>query len=560
MLTGLAIRDIVLIDRLSLEFRDGLTVLTGETGAGKSILLDALGLALGRRAEGAMVRRGRSEGAVVASFELEAKHPARALLAAQGLPDAAELVLRRVVTADGKSRAFANDEPISVGLMRALGELLIESQDQGEEQGLASHARQRELLDSFGGLTEATEAAAAFRLWQDRIATCRALAERWARLKTEEDYLRHVAEELAALNPRLGEEAELAAERLLLRDGEKLAESLNEAKTAFAEDGIERRLKIALRALERMAPRAQGKLDAPIAALDRALTEAAEANASLERASSAFDFSGERLNTVEERLFALRGAARKHNVPVDRLAELASEFAARLAAIERHDAELGQAQAALEKARADYVVAAKALSAARSEAASRLEKAVSRELKPLKFENARFRVGLEPLAEADWGAQGIDRVGFQISTNPNEPLGPLSRIASGGERARLMLALKVALAGQGDAGTLIFDEVDRGVGGATAAAVGERLKRLAQNVQILVVTHSPQVAACGRHHWLVRKIEQGNGENRISVIKADRLMARERTEEIARMLAGQRITQAARAAASSLLEQDRPLS
>lgn len=565
MLSGLAVRDIVLIEQLDLEFGDGLTVLTGETGAGKSILLDALGLALGRRVPAGMVRPGAAQAVVSATFDLPAKHPARALLAEQGLAESAaggdQVLLRRTLAADGKSRAFVNDQPISVGLLRALGESLVEIHGQGDEQGLLNAATHRNLLDEFAGLgPQVAGVSAAFRAMREAALHVEQTEARLARARAEQDYLRHVTGELADLAPRAGEEAELAEARLLLRQGEKLAGALQEAQTAFSEGGIASRLRLALRALERVASSAPARLDPVTAALERALSDAQEAEAVLESTARALDLRPERLEQIEVRLFALRAAARKHNVAVDDLAPLAAKLGDQLAAIERGDADLAKLRGLRDSARADYVRAAEALSAARGKAGEKLAKAVNKELAPLKLGGARFEVSCERLDEANWAEHGFDRVSFLVATLAGHAAGPIGKIASGGELSRFMLALKVVLAGVGDAGTLIFDEVDRGVGGATADAVGERLAKLSGNVQVLVVTHSPQVAARGRHHWRIAKAEKAaprsgkrNGGAGVVTMVAERLSPQARKEEIARMLAGAEITLEARAAAASLL-------
>ena len=556
MLAALDIRDIVLIDRLDLTLADGLGVLTGETGAGKSILLDALGLALGARADAGLLRHGAAQGSVAAVFDLPAGHPARAVLAEQGLAEDDELVLRRVLSPDGKSRAFVNDQPVSVALLKRLGALLVEMHGQAAEQGLLDAAVHRELLDAFGGLGESVAAvAAAFARMRDTATAAERAAAEAARAQGDADYLRHMAQELATLDPKPGEEAELAEMRSLLQAGEKLAGALGEATAALEENGgVESRLRLALRALERVADRAAGRFDAALAALDRALTEAGEAGLQLAAAGRALDLDPARLERAEERLFALRAVARKHNVAVDDLAASRSDFEQRLAAIEDGGAALAKLRQAAEAARADYRTAAAGLRAARQRSAAKLDKAVAKELPPLKLGNARFATRLVELTENEWSAAGTERVMFEVATNPGLPPGPLSKIASGGELSRFMLALRVVLAGQGAATTLIFDEVDRGIGGATADAVGERLARLAARVQVLVVTHSPQVAARGTHHWRIAKGERRNGKAVTTVTQVEKLDEAARREEIARMLAGARITDEARAAAESLMQ------
>ena len=555
MLLGISIRDIVLIDKLDLTLEGGLCALTGETGAGKSILLDALGLALGLRADSGLVRHGARQGSVAAAFAVAADHPALALLDAQELERDDTLVLRRVLGADGRSRAFLNDQPVSVALLRRVGEALVEIHGQGEEQGLLNPATHRGLLDAFGGLEAAAAKvrAARARLTEAEAAALRA-AQDLALARADEDYLRHVVAELDALAPKSGEEAALAEMRAYLMNAEKLAAGLDEAARALAkDDGPERALARAEAALERVAMRAGGRLDPVLAALERAAVEVAEAGTAITAAQHDLELEPSRLETVEERLFELRAAGRKHDVAVDDLAALKDRLAGQLGALDDGADRVGRLQREADAARAAYRRVAETLSRGRAAAAKRLDKAVAAELAPLKLNRARFTTEVAPLAEADWGAAGIDRVAFLVATNSGGPAGPIARIASGGELSRFMLALKVALAQQGAAPSLIFDEVDRGVGGATANAVGERLARLAGELQVLVVTHSPQVAARADHHWRVTKRENGK-----TVTTVERLDPAARAEEIARMLAGAEVTPAARAAAASLLAGQRP--
>ncbi len=559
MLTHLSIRDIVLIERLDLHLAHGLGVLTGETGAGKSILLDALGLALGRRADAGLVRAGAAQGLVTAAFDVAEKHPAYALLAEQGLEAGEDgIVLRRVVTADGKSRAFINDQAVSIGLLRRLGDTLVEIHGQNDEQGLTDSAVHRALLDDYAGL--ARDAAAlkglyrSFRDAETALAEAEAAAEQAQR---DEDYLRHVVDELNTLAPKPGEEAELAAQRTRLQAGEKLAAAMQEAEAALLGGdkggGIEARLRTSLRALERVADKAAGQFDEAMQAGEAALDQVARFAQELEQAGRRLDLDPQRLERVEERLFALRGAARKHGVAVTDLPRLAEDFAERLALIDNQAASLGKLRQIADAARAAFAKQAETLSAARRKAAARLDKAVAAELGPLKLGAAKFQTSVETLPSEQWASDGADRVIFQAATNPGTAPGSLAKIASGGELSRFMLALRVVLAGRGDAGTLIFDEVDRGVGGATAAAVGERLARLSEKVQVLVVTHSPQVAAKGERHWRIAKRESGPAKARLTLTEVLPLERDERREEIARMLAGATITDAARAAADELL-------
>lgn len=555
MLTGLSVRDIVLIERLDLACGDGLGVLTGETGAGKSILLDALGLALGRRADAGLVRNGAGQGVVSAVFDIPGKHPAHAILTEQGLDAADELVLRRVVGADGKSRAFVNDQPVSVALLRRLGDTLVEIHGQNDEQGLTDATIHRALLDEYAGLEKDVAGLRdAYQAMRDAEKALTDAAQTAEQARREEDFLRHVVNELQELSPKPGEEQELAQQRSLLQAGEKLAAAMQEAQGALEQGGgVDARLRACLRALERVAEKAGGKLDAVIAQADQVLLQAGELASALDRTARDLDLDPQRLDKVEERLFALRAAARKHNVAVDDLAAMADRYAERLALIDNQAANLGKLEKAAAAAKAAYQAKAEAISAARRKAAAKLDKAVAAELGPLKLGAAKFSTSVEALPPEQWSAEGADRVQFLASTNQGTAPGSLAKIASGGELSRFMLALRVVLAGRGSAGTLIFDEVDRGVGGATAAAVGQRLARLAERVQVLVVTHSPQVAAKGSHHWRIAKRETGTAKNRTTLTEVAPLQASERREEIARMLAGATVTDAARAAADSLL-------
>ena len=554
MLSTLSILDVVLVDRLELEFPKGLCALTGETGAGKSILLDALGLSLGARADARLVRHGSGQAVVSAGFDLAADHPAHALLREQGLDTGGDgLLLRRVVNSDGRSRAFVNDQPVSVGLLRQLGEALVEVHGQFDNQRLLDPATHRALLDAFGGLADEVQACAdAWRAWR-AAAEARAGAEAdLEQGRRDEDYLRHALEELATLSPRAGEETELAHRRALLMNAEKLAQALGAASAELAGEGqrgATEALRAALRQVQRVADKMDGGLDQAVAALDRALSEAIEAQALLDRALADADLDPRQLERVEERLFALRALARKHGVALDDLARLQEDFARRLDSLEDSGHVVVRLREEEAEASRAYRSAASRLSEGRAAAARRLDAAVAAELEPLRLGKARFATRIEELEQRDWGSHGRDRVAFEVATNPGVPPGPLARIASGGELARFTLALKVVLASADPVPTLIFDEVDAGVGGAVAAAVGERLARLARDVQVLVVTHSPQVAARGDHHWRIAKTV-GERQARTAVEALD---SRGRKEEIARMLAGARVTPEARAAAESLL-------
>jgi DNA repair protein RecN (Recombination protein N) len=551
MLVALSIRDVVLIERLSLTLKSGLCVLTGETGAGKSILLDALGLALGGRADSGLVRHGCDQASVTAEFDLPADHPALAVVREQGLDVEDTLVLRRVVTADGRSRAYVNDQAISVTLLRRVGEALVEVHGQFDTHGLLNPQTHRSVLDAYAGLApQVAEVAEAHRGWR-RIEDARKdAATEIARARAEEDYLRHAVSELDALDPTPGEEQQLAETRAVLMHSEKLVEAMNGAFAELAGDrGAERSLNSAQRLLGRVADRAGGRIDPIMAAIDRSMNELAEATASLQALSSDIDTDPRALEKLEERLFALRAAARKHSVDVDTLADLRTDMARKLALIEDQGDALEKLAQQARQARDAYLDIARRLSDRRRQAATRLDEAVAHELAPLKLEKARFVTTIESSDEAGWGPEGIDRVQFLVATNPGAPPGALNRIASGGELARFMLALKVVLAQVGTVPTLVFDEVDTGIGGAVAAAVGERLARLGRDLQVLVVTHSPQVAARGAHHWRVQKQASDNR----TVTEVVELADGQRQEEIARMLSGARITEEARAAAASLI-------
>lgn len=556
MLTALSIRDIVLIEKLDLALDPGLTALTGETGAGKSILLDALGLATGRRGDAGLVRAGAQQGSATAVFDVPAAHPVHAMLAQAGIDAEGEIILRRVQMADGRSRAFINDQPASVALLRAVGEMLVEVHGQHDTHGLLDAGTHRALLDSFAGHDgKLAELAALHAGWREAAAEADRLAEEIARARADRAHLEAAVAELEALAPEPGEEAGLAEERRFLMNAEKIAADLAEALEALEnEGGVEARLAAALGRLERRQDEAGGRLDAAIGALERAVVEAGEARVQAARALEGLEFDPQRLEAVEGRLFALRAAARKHGCDVEDLPRVAADLAARLTDIEGGDGTCARARAAADAAAAAYARAAEALSKARAKAARRLDAAVAGELGPLRLEKARFRTCLESVPAAEGGPAGVDRVRFEVATNPGASFAPLSRIASGGELARFMLALKVALAARGGAPVLIFDEVDAGVGGAVAEAVGQRLARLAGEVQVLVVTHSPQVAARAAHHLRIEKRVPGRKGTGLPATHVTALAAEARREEIARMLAGATVTDEARAAADRLIE------
>jgi DNA repair protein RecN (Recombination protein N) len=552
MLTSLSIRDVVLIEALDLDFGDGLGVLTGETGAGKSILLDALGLALGARGEIGLVRQGAGQAVVSASFDIpHADGPIASLLAQNGLDvePGEPLIIRRIVKSDGGSRAFVNDQPASAGLLRELAVHLVEIHGQHDDRGLLNPRGHRALLDAFGRI-DAGPAARAHRAWreaEDALAVARAELDTVAR---DREWLEHAVGELATFGPEPGEEEILATRRAGMQRGEKITGDLQAiADLLEGSDGGLARLRQAARILERVADDHEALAEA-LEAIDRALIEGTVAQEKVDEAAEALAFDPAQLEADETRLFELRALARKHRVQPDDLAELAAELAARLERIESGGAGIAALERAVAEAATTYGSAAETLTEARTEAAARLDAAVRGELAPLKLDTARFRTVVADLGPDHWAASGKDRVEFEISTNPGAPFAPLVKIASGGELSRFILALKVALAEQGSAATMIFDEIDRGVGGAVASAIGERLARLAANTQLLVVTHSPQVAARGAHHLLIAKSHDGV-VTRTDVTLLDE---RQRREEIARMLSGATITDEARAQAERLLE------
>jgi DNA repair protein RecN (Recombination protein N) len=552
MLTRLSIRNIVLIEALDLDFGSGLGVLTGETGAGKSILLDALGLALGNRAESALVRGGESQATVTAAFEF-AKLPAgiAEVLAEAGLETEAgePLVIRRQLKADGGSKAWFNDQPVGAGLLRELSGFLVELHGQHDDRGLVNPRGHRLLLDRFAGV----DGAALARLWDGWRQAENALAEAREAVETakaDQDLLLAHLAELAALEPKAGEEVRLAGTRAAMQKGEKLSSDLAELRHLWeGSDSPLAALRVAARRLDRIAPE-HPLLAEALEALDSAVIEASEAEEKLAAAAEALQFDPEALEVAETRLFELRALARKHRCEVDELPDRMRAFRAALASIEGGEAQLDVLEGEARAAGSRYREAAEALHTARQGAASRLDAAVAGELAPLKLDAARFLTSVTRLPEDRWGPQGMDAVEFQIATNPGAAFGPLAKIASGGELSRFILALKVALAEQGGAATVIFDEIDRGVGGAVASAIGERLARLAHGGQLLAVTHSPQVAARGDTHYLIAKSSEGT-VTRTSVALLDEAG---RQEEIARMLSGAEITPEARAQADRLLE------
>ncbi|HZH28138.1 MAG TPA: DNA repair protein RecN [Azospirillaceae bacterium] len=554
MLVTLAVRDIVLIDRLTLSFAQGLCVLTGETGAGKSILLDALGLAMGGRGDSALVRHGAEQASVTAEFQLPSDHPVFDVLREQDVDAGADgtLVLRRVLSVDGRSRCYVNDQPVGVGLLRRLGETLVEVHGQFDTHGLLDPRTHRGLLDAFAGLVpDAERTTAAYRAWRQLEDARARAAEDLVRAEAEQDYLRHAVQELDQLAPEEGEEERLSETRAILQHREKLLEALSQSASELGGDrGAARALLNASKVLGRVADKAGGRIEPILAALDRAADEVAEAERAVQGLSSDFDEGGQSLDRIEERLFDLRAAARKHGVTVDALPALRDDLARRLSLVEGQGDAVQRLAKEAAAARAAYLELATGLSAARRKAAAGLDKDVATELAPLKLGRAVFTTEVVPLPEADWGPHGIDRVQFLVSTNPGAPAGPMNKIASGGELARFTLAIKVVMARTSPVPTLVFDEVDTGIGGAVADAVGERLARLGRTLQVLVVTHSPQVAARGTHHFRVQKREAAGR----AVTEVVELPRSERQEEIARMLSGASITEEARAAAARLIE------
>ena len=552
MLTRLSIRNIVLIEALDLAFGRGLGVLTGETGAGKSILLDALGLVLGNRADSGLVRGGEDKASVSATFDFNTLPRGLARLLDDAdieLEDGEPLIVRRQLKPDGKSRAFVNDQPVSVGLLRDMAGFLVELHGQHDDRGLVNPRGHRALLDRFAGADTArvAEAWSKWRSAEEALAEARGAVET---AKADQDLLLAHLAELTALEPQAGEEARLAATRADMQKGEKLSGDLDELRHLWeGSDSPLASLRVAARRLDRIAPE-HPLLAEALGALDRAVIEAGEAEEKLQAAAEALVHDPAALDAAETRLFELRALARKHRCEVDELPELMRTMRGQLESIEGGEAELDALEAAAKDAGAGYRAAAEALHASRIAAALRLDEAVTRELAPLKLDAARFRTAVAALPEDKWGASGMDAVEFLIATNPGADFAPLTKIASGGELSRFILALKVALAEQGGAATVIFDEIDRGVGGAVASAIGERLARLSADGQLLAVTHSPQVAARGRMHYMIAKSSQGT-VTKTGVVLLDEAG---RQEEIARMLSGAEVTPEARAQADRLLE------
>ncbi|HME86642.1 MAG TPA: DNA repair protein RecN [Roseiarcus sp.] len=553
MLARLSIRDVVLIDQLDLEFSAGFTILTGETGAGKTILLDALSLALGARGDGGLVRHGEAQGQVTAVFELPPGHAAHALLEGQDIEIGDELILRRVQLADGRTRAYVNDQNVSAQALRSLASALVEIHGQHDERALTDPATHRELVDVYGGLeAEARAVQIGFAALRDAERALKAEQARVAAAEAEAEFARHAHEELSRLAVQPGEEEALAARRQAMMQGEKVAADIREARDHLTGDAAILPVLLSVsRRLQRRMPQAPALIEPSVKALDEAIEALEGAIRAVEVALDACEFDPNELERCEERLFALRAISRKYAAPIEHMPALAQKYADDLAALEAGRSEIARLEAKVAAAGTAYAAAAGALSAAREKGARALERAVTAELPPLKLERAEFRVDLRR-DDALVSATGYDRAEFLVRTNPGSRPGPLMKVASGGELARFLLAIKVCLAEQGTAPTLVFDEIDTGVGGAVADAMGQRLARLSAQAQVLAVTHAPQVAARAQNHYRIVKFAVGKGE-RVATSVA-RLGAGERREEIARMLAGAEITHEARAAAVSLIE------
>lgn len=548
MLRGLDISDMLIIDRLELLFQPGLNVLTGETGAGKSILLDSLGFVLGWRGRADLVRQGAAQGEVTAWFDLPDDHPAHAVLIEAGLPDGDELILRRINTSDGRKTAWVNDRRCSGDVLRALSDTLLELHGQHDDRGLLDPKGHRAILDAFANTENAkVKTRKAWSQMGKARKALKAAQEAMDAIRAEEEFLRHAVAELSALSPEPGEDEELDVRRRLMQGSEKIRDDVIKAHKVLGNDGAEGNLANALRWLDGIADKAEGHLETPINALGRAMVELDDAIDGIMACIDTLSFNPSELEDVEERLFAIRAMARKYDVAPDELSEFGAGLAVKLAALDAGDADLAVLAADLKTAEHGYDAAAGALTAARQKSASKLDKAVTGELAPLKMDRAVFTTLIEPETP---GPEGRDMVSFSVATNPGAPSGPLNKIASGGELSRFLLALKVCLTKDQSGLTMIFDEIDRGVGGATADAVGRRLAELADGGQVLVVTHSPQVAALGAHHWRVEKsVTKGMTTSRVVPLSPD-----ERTDEIARMLSGDTVTEQARAAARALLD------
>lgn len=553
MLLSLSIRNVVLIDKLDLDFKSGLSVLTGETGAGKSILLDSLGLLLGNRAETNLIRQGEEKLSVVGTFSRPKSEEFSRFLNEYDLDDGDEIILKRTLMRDGKGKIFLNDQPISAKILKELGRFLVEIHGQFDNQGLLNPANHLDILDAYGIDKKSKEQVSNAYITLKQARITRLEAERKiAQAKEDEENIRHWVDELKKMNIQDNEEETLSQRRQELMNAEKIVESINHAYNALTQGAdVQGALRQAQNAVDRINMLVNDKYKTLSEMLEQASIDISESVNELEDLASRISTGQNELENIEERLFALRALARKHQTSINELPKILADLKDKLSAIEYGEEDLNHLRKQEEQARLEYIKQANALSLKRQEAAKRLDKSVMAELPPLKMDKAKFITILEKTNEESWTAKGFDNVTFTVSTNPNSPQGPLNKIASGGELARFMLALKVNLAQSSDIGTMIFDEVDAGVGGATAQAVGERLARLAENVQVLIVTHSPQVASRGDHHFKVEKHTQDN----VTTTTVKELNKKEQHEEIARMLAGEVITDEARAAAKVLIEQ-----
>lgn len=552
MLTHLSIRNIVLIDACDIPFEDGLCVMTGETGAGKSILLDALGLAVGMRADAGLLREGADQASVTAEFDIAGNSHTRSVLTELGLPTDDGLVVRRVLQSDGKSRCFVNDEPVSVGALKRIGETLLEVHGQHDQRGLMDVGTHLDMLDAYGRLeADLRDVEVAFNRWQALKGELDHITHRIAETQREQDYLRHICHELGELSPESGEEAALTMQRTTMMQGEKLAETITDAMRELEGDGaVEAALRTAQRLLSRSTLAMADRFEPIIGALERAQIEVQESLSALDRLLRDSTYDALALEKTEERLFALKAAARKYNLPADELGGLLKEVEDKLATLDNQQHHIGGLQERVLDAKQQYLVLAQALSDARAKTAERLQKTLMKELAPLKMAKCRFRVVQEELAEQEWNVRGTDRVRFEAATNTGQNYAPLHKIASGGELSRFMLAMKVVLSSLKSIPTLIFDEIDTGTGGAVADAIGARLALLSDRAQVLVVTHLPQVAARGNHHLVIEKTDRrGMTRTDVRVLDID-----ERKEELARMLAGATVTDEARGAAQRLME------
>lgn len=554
MIVSLTIKDIVLIDRLQMNFEDGLCVLSGETGAGKSILLSGIGLAIGSRGGRELIRHGKDQGIVSAEFVIPKGHKVWKILDQHGLNyEDGQIILRRIITRDGRGRAFVNDQSVSVSLLRNVGETLVEIHGQHDERGLLNPSGHRDLLDEFGGYEDLlTRVSISFQALCELKEALSLEQSKLEFARQDEEYIRHNMEELELLNPSVGEEEKLATERTRMMQGENLTEGLSDIlKKLLSDKGVDTALRTTLRKIERFSAQAPGVLDDVSEKLDRAADEASEAISGLEDVIRNLEFNPYDLENTEERLFALRAAARKHNCQVDNLVQIKQQFEEKIDALDYGDEEVSRLTKEVSTAQEAFKNNVGELSAERTKIAEELDREVNEELPALKMDKAKFKTFLSSLEEEDWNGDGAERVDFRVSTNPGAPFGGLIKIASGGELSRFILALKVVLARKTSVATLIFDEIDQGVGGAVANAVGQRLAELAKKAQILVITHSPQVAARGASHWLINKTssEQDGVVTAVTVLEDQH-----RREEIARMLAGAEVTNEARAAADNLLE------